>query len=83
MDFHKTSFVGVLTVLDYSGGSDLLFVMKEPVAVNNTNGTAEVNQPLAAYRKQLRTRLSVFYSVKLCSVLIPCPTAYRASFKMQ
>lgn len=75
MDLRKISFVGMLTILDYSGGSDLLLIMKEPVALNNANDTAEVNQPLTAHRKQLKNPLSVFHNVKLYSVLILCPTA--------
>ena len=41
----------MLTIQDYSGDSDLLLIMEEPVALNNENDTAEENQPLTAYRK--------------------------------
>lgn len=47
MDLHKLTFVGTLMVQDYSGDSDLLLVVEEPVALNNENDTAEENQPLS------------------------------------
>lgn len=82
MDLHKISFVDMLTIQDYSGDSDLLLIMEDPVALNNENDTAEENQPLTAYRKQSEKTLNVFYNMKLCSVWFLCPTAYCASFKM-
>lgn len=82
MDLHKISFVGMLTIQDYLGDWDLLLITEEPVALNNENDTAEENQPLTAYRKQSEKPLNVFYNMKLCSVWVLCPTAYRASFKI-
>lgn len=38
----------MLTIQDYSGDSDLLLMMEDPVALNNKNGMAEENQPLTA-----------------------------------
>lgn len=34
MDVHKTTFVGMLTIQDYSGDSEFLLIMEEPVAFN-------------------------------------------------
>lgn len=68
MDLHIISFVGLLTIPDYSSDSDLLLIMKEPVALNNENDTAEENQPLKAYRKKSEKNSNVFYNMKLCSL---------------